>query len=133
MLMIVGVDVRSDLGCKFVLLVVSRNIDLQNSGETDFKFDATVLVEEIIPDVFCTRMISYAEIDMATDTPTVVSQRADHTDNKSATANSLRTTTRTIISMFPKDTGIFFVYTDNILDNHRTTIMCHKCSGLCPG
>ena len=62
--------------------------------------------------------------------PTVVSHCANHTDYKSTTANSLRTTTRSKVSMFPKDTGVFFMYTDDMLNNDRTTIICNISSRL---
>ena len=53
MLVIVRVDVRGDPGAVRTRLAVCADIDLQDTGETNLEFDATILVEMVVPDVLC--------------------------------------------------------------------------------
>ena len=52
-LVVVSVDVGCD-GCPvWIRFAVLERVDLQNAAEADFELDISILVEIIIPNVFC--------------------------------------------------------------------------------
>jgi len=53
MLVILRIDIRRDMRSVGARLAIGGNIDLQDSSEPDLELDATVLIEIIVPDVFC--------------------------------------------------------------------------------
>jgi hypothetical protein len=68
--------------------------------------------------------LSHHKSDLCPSQRTVVCKRADHADDKTPAANCLMTTARTVVSVLPKNTSIFFVNTYRILDYERSPRMC---------
>lgn len=52
MLVILCVDIRRDMNSVGARLAIGCDVDLQDSSKPDLEFDATVLIEIIVPDVF---------------------------------------------------------------------------------
>ena len=50
-----SVDTRGDAGRVRCGFVRACDVDLQDTSEADLELDGTVLIEKIIPDVFCDR------------------------------------------------------------------------------
>lgn len=61
---------------------------------------------------------------------TVICYRANHADDKTPAANCLMTAAETVVSMLPKNTSIFLVNTDRILDHKWSPSMRNVCARL---
>lgn len=71
----------------------------------------------------CNGNLSHYKPDLCPSQHTVICKGADHADNKTPAANCLMAATGTIVSVLPKNTSIFFVNTNRILDYKRSPRM----------
>lgn len=73
------VDTRGDASRVWCGFVCACNIDLQDPSEADLELDGAVLIEKIIPDVFCGKQIYQGVLELTgSGTRTVICKRADH-------------------------------------------------------
>lgn len=82
-LVIMRIDVGSDSRAESIGLAGICDIDLENTSKADLELDASVLVKEIVPDVF------------------VIRKCADHADHEAAAAHSMGTASGAVIAVFP--------------------------------
>ena len=130
MLVKMSVDPRGDARCIWCGLVGTCNVDLENPREANLELDRTVLVEIVIPHVFCWQ--SEATRNPKVADRTVVCKSADHTNYQPTTADGIRTSTGTIICVLPQQTCVLFMDAYGIIDDLCRAIVSGICARLQP-
>ena len=68
-------------------------------------------------------MLIHGRSEMTKNRRTVISQGANHANDKPSTTDGLPTPTWTVISVLPENTSILFVDANHILNYNRTSVV----------